>query len=892
MTTDRRPPRLARWLLRLKPLGDRRAEIEADLLELFHTRAAERGSRHASWRYYADVLSLSRQRRGAIRAATTTAAADGSDRVARFLSDLRIDLVYATRLVRRQPGFAAVAIISLAFGVGANTLVFSVINALVLKPLPVERPEELAFIQPSSGWTLSYPTYRDIRDRTETFAGVIAYRVAPMSLDRDTAAARVWGYLASGNYFDVLGVRPVMGRFFHQSEDQPPAPSPIAVLSYDCWQGRFAGDSGIVGATVHINGGAYQVIGVAPRGFVGTELFYRPEVWVPMTMQPQIEARESYLDERMTRNTMALARVKTAVTQAAAEANLQAIAAALGREYPKSDEGLRLRLSVPGLVGDALRAPMKAFTFGVLTLAGLTLLMACVNLAVVLTASGADRRRELAIRLSIGAGAGRLRRQVLTETLLLGIAGGLAGIVIAFGAARTLSAWRLPVELPVQFDVTADLRVFAFAFAISIAAGLLFGLAPARQAARTDPNAALKGVEVKSRVRRRIAFRDVLVVVQVALCVVLLAACLLALRGLEEALTKPIGLQPRGVTIAGFDVGLAGYNEARGRDFERRALEAVRQLPSVDVAAYSDTLPLNMDQSSTRVVPDDQPNLALPDMIVTSRYRVSPDFFRTLGIRVLQGREFGPADTPSAPNVAVVNETFARRVFRTTKVVGRRFRYGWSGAWTEVVGVVEDGKYLALNEPPHAAEFEAIVQHYSSTVILSVRSSLPSNDVVTAMRATIARLDPRLPLYEVQSLESMLAFVLFPSRVASVALGAFGLLAFLLALTGLYGVVANAVARRQREIGIRVAIGARPTQVIRLVVWRTIVLLGVGAVAGGLLVILAGRVLESIVYDASPRDPWVLAGVGLMLVVVGTLSCWAPVRRALGVNPTDALRAQ
>lgn len=890
MSIDPRPPRLARWLLRLQPLGDRRAEIESDLLELFHARAAERGRLQAAWRYYADVASLWRRPRAAGHA--TVARATAGRRLAQVLADLRIDLLYATRLIRRQPAFAAVAIVSLACGVGANTLVFSVINALVLKPLPVDRPDELAFIQPTAGWNVSFPTYRDIRDRTETLAGVIAYRIAPMSLDRGTSAARAWGYLVSGNYFDVLGVRPAAGRFFHQSEDQPPVPSPIAVLSYESWQGRFAGDPAIVGATVHINGGAYEVIGVAPRGFVGTELFFRPEVWVPMTMQPQIEARSSYLDERMTKNTMALARVKTGTTLAAAAANLQAIAIALGHEHPKSDEGLRLGLSEPGLAGDVLRTPVKAFTLGVLTLAGLTLLMACVNLAVVLTASGADRRRELAIRLSIGAGAGRLRRQVLTETLLLGLTGGLAGLGLAFGAARALSAWRLPVELPIQLDVAADVRVFAFAFAISIGAGLLFGLAPARQASRTDPNAALKGLEVKSRARRRLAFRDVLVAVQVALCVLLLAACLLALRGLQEALTKPIGLQPRGVTIAGFDVGLAGYGEARGRDFERRALEAVQQLPGVEVAAYSDTLPLNIDQSSSHAVPDDRPNLPLPDMIGTSRYRVSPDFFRTLGIRVVQGREIGPGDTVGAPAVALVNEAFARQVFGTTNVVGRRFRYGWNDTWIEVVGLVESGKYLALNEAPHPAVFEAIVQNYSSTVILSVRSSLPPGDVVTATRGALARLDPRLPLYEAESLEAMLAFVLFPSRVASVALGTFGLLAFLLALTGLYGVVTNAVARRQREIGIRVAIGARPAQVIRLVVWRTISLLGVGAVAGGLLVLGAGRVLESIVYDVSPRDPWVLAGVGVMLVVVGTLSCWAPVRRALAVNPTDALRSQ
>lgn len=892
MSAAGRPPRWARALLDVQPLGDRRAEIQADLDELFHIRAAERGRWHASWRYAMDAVSVwsgARALSGRARASEPPAAAG---RLSRLLSDLRVDLVYALRMFRRQPALAAVAIVSLAFGVGANTLVFSVINALVLKPLPVDRPADLVFVQPVGGSTISFPVYRDFRDRNDTLAGLVGYRIAPMSLDRDATAARVWGYLVTGNYFDVLGVRPVAGRFFHQSEDQPPTPSPIAVISYDCWMGRFAGDPSIVGSAVRINGAPYQILGVAPRGFVGTELFYRPEVWVPMTMEPQIEARPSYLNERRTQNTMAVARLKPGVSRDVATSNLRAIGAALAIENPKSDVGLQVTLVQPGLVGDLLRTPVKTFTAGVLTLAGLTLLMACVNLAVMLIASGADRRRELAIRLSIGAGASRLRRQVLTETLLLSLAGGATGLALAFAAARALSAWRLPVEVPMQFDVTADARVFLFAFAVSLAAGVLFGLMPARQAARTDPNTALKGHDAVSSVRRRWAFRDLLVAVQVTLCVVLLASSLLALRGLQQALTKPIGMRVAGVTIAGFDVGLAGYDEARGRDLERRAIEAVRQLPGIETAAYSDTLPLNIDQSTTSIAPDDRPTIEPGDMVRARRYRVSPQYFRTLGIQMLQGREIEETDSPDRPKVAVINQTFARTVFHSDRALGRRFRYGWSGEWMEVVGIVEDGKYESLNEESKAAVFESIAQHYSSTITLLTRSSRSPDDVIASVRATLGQLDPRLPLYETESLEDMLGLVLFPSRVALVALGAFGVLALLLAVTGLHGVVTNAVARRHREIGIRVAIGAQPAQVVRLVVARTFALLAIGAGVGAGVVLLAARVLASIVYDASPRDPVVLAGVGLTLVVIGVASCWNPVRRALAVNPTDALRAQ
>jgi predicted permease len=890
MASDPRPPLLARALLRLRSLGDRRDEVVADLDELFRSRVAQVGRLRASLRYYADVLSVWRRNPRARVAMAAVAPGQGS--AARWLSDARVDLVYAGRLFRRQPTFAAVAIVSLAFGVGANTLVFSIVNALVLKPLPVDRPAELAFIDQGGSSTYSYPAYRDLRDRNDSLSGLLAFRFAPMSLDRDGRAMRVWGYLVSGNYFDVLGVKPAAGRFFHQSEDQPPSPSPLAVLSYDCWMGRFAGDPSIVGTTVHINGGAYQVLGVTPRGFIGTELFYRPEVWVPMTMEPQIEARQSWLNERRTQNAMLVGRLKPGVTVAGAEANLRSIAAALGREYPQSDAGMHPKLSQPGLVGDALGGPVRAFTLGVLLLAALTLLMACVNLAVVLTASGADRRRELAIRLSIGAGAGRLRRQVLTETLLLAAAGGLVGLALAFGAAGALSAWRLPVEVPVQFDVTPDWRVFVFALGVSLVAGILFGLAPARDAARTDPNAALKGLDATPRARRRWALRDVLVAVQVMLCVVLLASSLLALRGLQAALAKPIGMRPSGLTVAGFDVGLAGYDEARGQDFERRAIEAVRQLPGVDAAAYSDTLPLNIDQSNTTVIPDDQPALALTAMQSAARFRVSPDFFRTLGVAVREGREIASSDVAGGQHVAVINETFARKILRSDHPIGRRFRYGWSGAWFEVVGVVEDGKYVSLDESPRSAVFEAVEQHYSSTITMIVRSSRPTADIVTDLRTTLGRLDPGLPLYETQSLDEMLGLVLLPSRLASIALGGFGVLALLLAMTGLHGVVTNAVAKRRREIGIRVAIGAQPAQVVRLVMLRTLVLLGLGAMVGAAVVFATGRVLSSVVYDASPRDPIVLAGVGLSLVVVGAVSCWGPVRRALSVNPTDALRAQ
>jgi predicted permease len=811
--------------------------------------------------------------------------------ILRITESLWQDVWYAGRVLRRSPGFAAVAILSLALGIGANTLVFSVVSGLLVRSLPVAHPEELVFVEGREYPAQSFPDYRDFRDRNDTLAGLIGYRIAPMSLETEHGASRAWGYLATGNYFDVLGIEPAAGRFFRQEDDRRPGDSPVAVLSYDCWQRRFLGDPRAVGTTIHLNRLPYTVIGVAPPGFHGTELFYRPEIWVPMMMQAQIEVGNPWLEARATHNTMVLGRLKHGVTAPRAEANLSAIAAALAREYPWPNEHLAVRLTQPGLAGDVLRTPVRAFTLGVLLLAVLVLLAGCANLASLLVARGADRRREMALRLSIGAGRGRLVRQLLTEALLLSAAGGLAGAALASLGSRALSAWRAPVDLPIQFDVHADWRVFLFAVAVSIAAAALFGLAPARQASGIDPNAALKGYEGQRLAGRRWTVRDGLVALQVALCVVLVSGCLLSLRGLQQALTTPLGFDPRGVSVVGFELGLAGYSQDAGESFQQRALAAVSTLPGVHAAAYSNSMPLSIDQSSTTVFPEGGPYVASEGRSATY-YRVSPGFFRTLGIRLLAGRDFEARDNRDSPRVAIVNETFARRLFQTANAVGKRFQYGVGDRAVEVVGVVEDGKYAMLTEAPRAVVYQPILQVYNSTTTLLVRSALPEERMVAQMRQAIDALDPGLPVYGAGSAQQMLGLALFPNRAAAIALSAFGVLALLLAATGTHGLIAYAVARRQREIGIRIAVGASAVEVARLVLTRTAAMLGVGTALGLLFALAAGRVLASVVYQASPYDPFALLAVALIMILVGAVSCWAPVRRSLRTDPIAALRSE
>ena len=799
---------------------------------------------------------------------------------------------YALRVLSRSPGFTLVAVLSLALGIGVNALVFSVVNALMLRPLPVEHPEQLFFLQsPTGGVTHSYPAYHDYRDRNQTFAGLVDYRVSPMELESRDGANRVWGYLASGNYFDVLGVHPFLGRFFHQDDDLHKGASPYAVLSYSCWQGRFGGDPNIAGKTISINRQPFTVLGVAGSSFHGTELFYWPEIWVPIMMEEQIEVGNPWLEERSTKNTWMIGRLKPDVSPAQAAANLNTLGADLARQYPASDSDSHFKLAKPGLVGDTLGAPARAFSIGVLILACLVLLAACTNLASLLTARASDRQREIAIRLSIGATRWRIVRQILTETVVLSILGGAAGYGLAVFLSRLLSKWHAPMDFPVQIDVNPDWRVFLFGCAASLLAGILFGTAPAAQASRTDANAILKG-EQKTWRRTRLAMRDVLVVLQVALCFVLVSGCLLSLRGLQQAMGLRLGFQPQGVSVVGFDLGLSGYSEEQGRNFQRRALEALEQLPGTISAAYSNSVPLSVDESESTSYSEDIPNPRPADGISAAFYEVSPQFFKTMGIQLLAGREFDWHDDRKAPLVAVINQTFARQIMHTENPLGKRFRFGLGGKLRQIIGLVEDGKYESLTESPKPAVFQPILERYNPTTTLIVKSSVPETQMVPEMRQAIARLDPHLPFFGTGSLEQMLGFAFFPTRAAAVALSAFGVLAIMLAATGIHGLVSYAVARRVREIGIRIAVGARPAQVIRLVLGRLMVLLIVGATLGLALALAAGQVLASIVYQASPRDPEVLAAVILTVALIGLLASWAPMRRALRVEPTVALRVE
>ena len=807
----------------------------------------------------------------------------------RWLDRLSQDVRYAVRTAIRNPGFTFVAITSLTLGLGANAVVFGVLDALVLRPLAIEDPERFVFVQRNGGSTSSFPNYLTLRDRNRGFSELVACRATHMGLGEPEGARRVWGYLVSGNYFEALGVQPALGRFFGPDEDREPGASPYAVLSYGTWQGRFGGDPQIVGSVIQINTHPYTVLGVAPKGFRGAELFYWPEVWVPMTMQPQIEGW-SWLESRSTTNTWIYGRLRPGVSSAQAEEDLNRIAESIRSEHPQWNRNLRFDLAQPGLVGDALRAPIRAFSLGVMVLAGLVLLAACANLAILLGARTADRSREIAIRVAVGAGRGRVVRQLLTESVLLALAGGVAGWAAAVLLLGLLSQLRAPLGFPVRFDVQADVTTFAFVTALSLAATALFGIAPIRRALSTAPRDAFSGAAGGSGASRRWAARDALLVLQAAVCCVLVIASMVAIRGLAGAVETDIGFESDGVAVVGFSLTLADYRSEDERRFQHRALEAAEALPGVVSAAYASSTPLSIDQSSTTVFPDGVADPATAKGVGSSYYSISPGFLSTLRIRLLMGRDITWRDSADAPRVAIVNQAFARAVLRDGDPIGQRFYHGRGGDRVEVVGVVEDGKYVYLAETPRPAVYWPIEQVPKATTVVLARTSRPEAETARELREAMTRLDGALPLYSVGSLRQMLGFQLFPARAATAALGAFGVLAMMLVVTGVYGLAAYAVSRRKREIGIRTAIGAQPRQILQFVFGRTAAMICVGTGLGLVAGLAAGEALSSVVYHASASDVPLLVAATLTMLAAGLVSVAAPARRALELRPAAMLR--
>ncbi|MGB8260287.1 MAG: ABC transporter permease [Terracidiphilus sp.] len=805
-----------------------------------------------------------------------------------MLSDLKL----VVRQLAKSPGFAVTAIVTLALGICANAVVFSVLNALVLRPVNVPGGQNLYMVQRFQFPSQSYPDYLDLRDHNRTFEDLMAYQIiGPVGVDTGGNPSTAWPYLTSGNYFDGLGIQPYLGRFFHASDEKGMSSAPYVVLSYAFWHSRFHDDSGVVGRTVEINKHPMTIVGVAPPSFRGTELFFAPGLWIPLVEKSVIDGSDS-LKYRGNHSGFVIGKLKPGVTPAEASADLNALAAWLSKTYPGDDDGLKFTLARPGLIGDMLGGPARAFMTGLMALAGLILLAACANLGSIFAARASDRAKEVALRLALGSRRGRILRQLLTEALLVSVAGGAVGLAGGVAILRVLSAWQPIPDVPINIPVNPDARTYAVALLLALISGLLFGIVPVRQIMRTDPWQTLRAASSGISQLRRLTVRDVLLVVQIAICAVLVTSSLVAVRGLARSLRSSFGFRPQNVVLVECDLKMAGYSDDRSPAMQRRMMDAAAAIPGVTSVGYIDQIPLSLGGGDSYVYSDTTTDFRPTNYAADAMsYTVSPGYLDAAGTRLLAGRDLSFNDEKDKPWTALVNREFAVKVFGSVdKAVGGHFKF-WGGKRAEIVGVVEDGKYRSLTEDQQPAMFHSFLQTPSSGTWLAVRSSREPPEIAGALERSLHGLDSALPI-SIRTWTSEMNSALFPAHVATVALGILGMLGAMLAVTGIFGMASYVVSKRLRELGIRVALGAGRQEVLRASLGRAFRLLAIGSVAGLLLGVLGARLLSFIVYQATPKDPLVLGGVAGTMLLLGLVASWIPARRALAVDPMILLREE
>jgi predicted permease len=808
-----------------------------------------------------------------------------------FVNNLLLDVRYALRVLRKSPAFTVVALLTLMLGIGANVVVFGVLNAVLLHPLDVSDPGGLYQIRHKQ-WvvgrllTTSYPAFEDFRRRNTTFSGMAAiYGYSGARLGWHNAVRRIHGDEVTGNYFDLLGVQPELGRFFQAADEHGPNSAPYLVLSDALWRSAFQGDPGVVGTIVDLDKHPFTVVGVAPARFHGTERFVWPDYWIPMMNEEQVEGSD-YLRSRSHVAVTVVGRLKAGVTARQATENLNAISAELGREYPEFDDGQPLRLIHPGLIGDEGDV-IRGFLWGVTGLALLVLAAGCANLASLFAARAADRSRELALRVALGSSRRRLVRQLLTEAVMVSLMGGAVGLVTADLLFGVLNRWSPAAEAHLAASV--DARVYVAGLILTLGSALLFGMAPAWQVWRSSPVQMMKGESMGSVQLGRLALRDLLLGAQIAICTLLVAASFVAVRGMVRALDVPLGFEPQGAMLVEMDLSQV-EGENLTRDKKRAMLEAVRSIPGVTAAGAVRRTPFTGGLHGIPIFRPGETEFKLNNSVLAPYvFPMSPGYIEAAGTRLLSGRDVSWHDTAQTPCVAIVNQTFARKIWGEAPAIGQRFIL--SSKLTEVVGVVEDGKYHDLMESPQAVVYVPITQSEEGDSVFVVRSRRAASEMAAALERTVSGIQPNVPI-TVQKWSDSLDSELFPARAATIALGVMGLLAAMLAVTGIFGMAAYSVSRRMKELGIRVALGARRTQVMAAAVGRPMVLLGMGSAVGLLGGVFASRLLGQIVYQANPLDPMVVGGAVVTMAVLGVAASALPARRALGVDPARLMREE
>jgi predicted permease len=817
------------------------------------------------------------------------------------------DIRFGVRTFIKAPGFTLVAVLSIALGVAANTSVFTVVNAMLFKPMPVAEPDRLVALytsEPNSGFPLafSYPDYKDYRDNNDVFSDLFVHYGVSVSLkNRDDKAELIWGELITGNYFTGLGVKPAAGRLFTPDDDRAPGGHPLAVLSHAFWQRRFNGDPNIVGRIVRLNGHDFTIIGVARQGFSGTRfLGYIPDVWMPFSMHAQVaRGSESWQTSRGATQFNVNGRLKPGVTIEQATAAMNLRARQLAQAYPQTNANKSIGMVPAGNKTQpaiTLMGFMPVAAGLVMGIVGLVLLVACANVANLLLARASARRREIAVRLAIGASRWRLIRQLLTESVLLSLAGGGLGMMLAqwFTALFQATAPKLDfATVDVSYDLSLDRRILGFTLLISILTGLVFGLLPALQSSKTDLVPALKGGEAQTAAGRRFNPRNLLVVAQVAMSLMLLIGAGLFVKSMFNAQELDPGFESKRILLANVNVELHGYDEARGRDFYKRVVERIKALPGVEAASLGNWLPLGPDNNGSNVNVEGYTPRYANERIGIGYSVVGQDYFQTMKTPIAQGRGFTEYDDEKAARVVVVNETMAHRFWPNQNPIGKRLRLGDAPEpFYEVVGVARDGKYYLLGEGPTDFMYLPLRQNYAGEMTLIARTSVEPENVAAAIRREVAGLDNELPVYGVKTMPEYLDRLLSMPKSIAGMVGVFGLIALLMAAVGLYGVMSYTVAQRTREIGIRMALGAQTAAVFSLVVKQGMQLAFAGVAIGLIAAFGLTRLMKSLLYGVSATDAPTFALIALLLSVIALAACFIPARRAAKVDPMVALRCE
>jgi predicted permease len=822
--------------------------------------------------------------------------------MATFWNDVR----YAIRTLIKAPAFTLAAVVSLALGIGANTTIFTLLNTLFLNPLPVEKPSELVGVltvasrnatQFGNLLPLSYPNLEDFRQRNAVLTDLAGYS-PPLGLSLSVPGTteepqRVFAQLVTGNYFDVLGVRAAAGRFFVADEDRTRGTHPVAVIGYGLWQRRFGGRPEAIGETIALNRRDVTIVGVAPEGFKGVTSMFGPELWLPTMMAPALQPKQSasWLDERTAVVFNTAGRLAPGVTIAQADANLKTIARALEQEYPDANAGRNVTVMsltettiFPGMRG------MMMLAGGILmAIVGLVLLIACSNVANLLLARAASRRQEIAVRLALGATRSRLVRQLATESLVLGAAGGALGFLFGIWGRDLLWAARPAVVANNFVELRIDGHVFLFALVLSLVTGATFGLLPALRASRADLVGALKLEPLFAAGRRRPSFANALVIGQVAFSLVALVTAALFLRSLQRAHTIDLGYDTHPLAVVSVNLEQAGYDEVRGRQFARDVRDRLTREPGIEFVSWSTNLPLWANLYRRISIEGREParQADAPLAIVTT---VDLDYFKVLGLGVRRGRDFTDADRDRSLPVAIVNERMAERYWPNQDPIGRTFRFDSEPIARHIVGVVRTIKYQTLGETPQPAVYLPLRQNYADALVLYLRTSGDPSQAIGTVQRELRAMDSQVPLENAASIDETIDQSLWMMRIAAGLLAVFGALALALASIGLYGLIAYSVNQRRRELGVRMALGAARIDVLRLVLRDGMGLVLIGLAFGVGLALLVSRALASLLLGVKASDPLSFAAASALLAAVAFVGSYLPARRASRFDPLNALR--